>query len=88
MTFLIITDDPSAGVGLAECLKERAPGSICFSMPSSAAEEALNAVQVDCVVCPPELAEFLSRRKLPRLAVWPPEVRVEAMAEALMPHHV
>ncbi len=78
MTFLIITDDPSAGAGLAECLKERAPGSICFSMPSSAAEEALNAVQVDCVVCPPELAEFLSRRKLPgwpcgrRKCVWKP----------------
>ena len=87
MTFLIITEDPSAGAGLVERIKERAPDSFCFYILPSSVEEALKAVRVDCAVCPPGLADLLSHRKLPQVAVWPLEVSAEAMAEALLPHH-
>ena len=86
MTFLIIAEDHTAGAGLAERIKERAPDSFCFSVSPSTVDEALKTVRVDCAVCPPELAESLSRRKLPRVAVWPPEASAEAMTEALLSH--
>lgn len=88
MTFLIITEDPSTGAKLAERIKEQAPDSFCFSIPPSTVEEALKTVLVDRAVCPPELAELLSHRKLPRVAVWPPEMSAEAMAEALLSHRI
>ena len=86
MTFLIITEDPSAGAGLAECIKAQAPDSFCFSVVPSAVEEALTAVRVDCAVCPPEMTALISSRQHPRLAVWPPEMSGEDMAEALLAH--
>ena len=86
MTFLIITEDLSAGAGLAECIKVRAPESFCFSVVPSAVEEALTAVRVDCAVCPPEMTDLISSRQHPRLAVWPPEMSGEDMAEALLAH--
>ena len=88
MTFLIVAEDLPTGAELAERIREREPDSFCISISPSTAEEALNTIQVDCVICPPELAECLSRRKLPWLAVWPPEVSAEPLAKTLLPHRV
>lgn len=88
MTYLIITEDLSAGSALAECIKERMPDSFSFPILPCAVENALNTVKVDCAVCPPELKKTMSHQPFPRLVIWPPETDAQAMAEVLLSHSI
>ena len=88
MTYLIVTEDLSAGSALAECIKARIPNSFSFPILPCAVENALNTAKVDGAICPSSLAEEMSLRHFPHLAVWPPETDAQAMAESLLSHSV